>query len=126
MFVNNYEVSMGVHAFLSTFNKIFFISGIGWILHLTFLGKLRFIYSILSFKNFTPLARITYGTYLIHFNIEYAVILSLPALLYFEFWSLFFLSVGFFFISYVLSFFLSILIESPIIAIQKKFMGGSE
>lgn len=79
---------------------------------------------MLSFKFFTPLARVTYGTYLIHFNIEYIFAIVFPQFFYFDFWSLAILAAGIIVISYVISFVISLLIESPIVGILKKYIGS--
>ena len=125
-FTNNYEIPLIVHSLFHAFNKIIFVGSLGLILHLTFLGKLRFIYSILSFGFFIPLARITFAVFLIHMNIQIIFFFVVGTNFYFSFFSMGILTVGFAIISYFFAFFISLIYESPVINIMKKFIGGSE
>jgi len=121
---NNYQCSLWLHGIFNGFNKVIFVGSLGMILHLTFLGKLSFIYNILSFKVFTPLARITFGIFLIHLYLILLFFYSANNIFYFSISGLGILFMGFFVVSAFLSFFVSLILESPIIGILKKTMGG--
>ena len=116
-FINNYDLPLSLHAFFQATNKLFFIGSLGFILHLTYIGKLTYIKRFLSAGIFTIIARITYGAYLIHLTIEIMIMICYPSKLYFDFWKLSILPVGIFVITYVISFGLSLFLESPLINI---------
>jgi peptidoglycan/LPS O-acetylase OafA/YrhL len=125
-FTNNYDIPEVWHALFLTFNKVIFVFGLGCIIHLTFLGKLVFIKEFLSFKIFSFFAKFTYGTYLIHFYILNIFFFSFNELLFFNFSDLVFMSIGVTLISIVLSFFLTILLESPVVNATKLLLYGDE
>jgi len=122
---NNFEIPLIVQCLFQSFNKIIFVGSLGLMLHLTFLGKLRFLHNILGFGIFTPLARITYAVFLTHSFVQIVFFFIVGTTFYFTF-SIEILTVGFSVICYFFAFFISLVYESPVINIMKKFVGGSE
>jgi peptidoglycan/LPS O-acetylase OafA/YrhL len=114
-YINNYEFDIIWHAFFITFNKLFFVFGLGCLIHLTFLGKINFIYSILTIKPFSIFSRLTYGIYLFHIYVLLVVVLSSPSLLYLKFGDFVFLTTGYIIFSMLISYFFTILFESPVV-----------
>jgi peptidoglycan/LPS O-acetylase OafA/YrhL len=125
-FTNYYDIPIIYHAYMLTFTKILFVFGLGCIVHLTFLGKFKFIYNILTLNIFTIVSRITYGIYLLHMFIILLVLTSLSNLLYMSFLELSIIAAGVFTIAIFVSFFFSLLIESPIINLTKKLLGDKK
>jgi len=125
-FTNNYDISDGWHALFLTFNKVIFVFGLACITHLTFIGKLGLIKEFLSFKLFSLFAKFTYGTYLIHFYILNIFFFSFDYLLFFNFSYLVIMSIGVTLISTVLSFILTILLESPVVNATKLILHGEK
>ena len=123
-FVNNYEFPAVWHAIFITFNKVLFVFGLAWIIHLTFLGKLKIIKEMLSFRLFSILAKFTYGTYLIHFYLLNVFFWSLNNVIFFKFSDFIFMSIGLAFVSIIYSFILTILLESPVVNATKLILFG--
>lgn len=119
---NNYDLDMWVHATFQTLNKNLFVIGLGLIVHLTFLGQMRIIYNILNQKIFNVIAKITYGTYLIHLYIFLGILTSYPQAIYFKFSNMLMLSLGVFIFALISAFVLSILFESPVISMMKNYL----
>ncbi len=113
--INNEDLPLYAHAIFATFNKVLFILGLGSIVHLTFLGRLKIIYEFLSFPAFTVISRITYGVYLIHMYILCYFYFSFDALTYVKMGDYFFVAVGVFTLTTATSFFMSLLLESPVV-----------
>ena len=119
---NKYEIHYFWHAFFNTFNKIFFIGGLGMILHLTFLGKFNFIKGFLTLPLMTRVSRSTYGIYMIHIYLTFMFLASYPNYYYNKLIDIFLLALGVYGFSWLVSFILGIIIESPVINISKKYL----
>jgi peptidoglycan/LPS O-acetylase OafA/YrhL len=116
-------ISVFTNSFFNTFNKIFFVVALGILLHLLYLGHFKLIKSILSFPLFSPIAKVSYGIYLLHYYLQFSYFSSLGYSIYVRFYDLFFLSIGFFTWSLICSFIFSVLVESPIINLTKMLIG---
>jgi peptidoglycan/LPS O-acetylase OafA/YrhL len=124
--VNRYDLPMIYHALFATFNKQIFVFGMGCILHLTFLNKFTFIRSILSIPVFSYISRVTYGIYLIHYYLLVLFFFSADSQFYLKFGNFVFLAIGFFNMSMIISFIVTILIESPIVNGIKLLLEGEK
>lgn len=118
MISQNYDVPI-FDAFSLTFNKIIFVSGLGNILHLLFLGKFAFIKEFLSMEFFSKLGKITYGIYIIHLYVHRAFFYNSDMSFRFSMLEFSFYAIGLFFISTIISFFVGIFYESPMISMLK-------
>jgi peptidoglycan/LPS O-acetylase OafA/YrhL len=123
---NTEDLPMIYHALMLAFNKTLFVIGLGFIIHLTFLGKFGLIKSFLSLKFFTVVSRLTYGIYLIHLYFMGVIYFSTTGTYYLSFVEFIYLTVGFVSLSFVTSFVLSLLLESPVVMLSKKLSGGSK
>jgi peptidoglycan/LPS O-acetylase OafA/YrhL len=121
-FINNNKLETGYHAFLITFSKIFFVFGLGCIIHLSLLGKISFITNFLRINFFSQVGKITYGMYLFHIYFIILFVCSYSSIQYVKMGDFIFLALGYIIMSGITSFFMSILLESPFINITKKLL----
>lgn len=117
----NYHLVIGWHAFLITFNKVFFVSGLANIFHLIFLGKFSIIKNFLSWPIFSILSRLTYGVYVLHIYIIVIFFYNSNTSYRMDFVEFSFISIGILFITLAISFMCVLLYESPIINLLKNF-----
>ena len=123
---NKNELSVLSSALFNTFGKMFFVFGLGIIVHLTLLDKFTFIRTILTFKIETAVSRSTYGIYVIHFYFILFFTYAYDTFYYIQFYDMIFLAVGLFIFSWILSLIIGLIVESPIIAISKKLLRSGE
>ena len=116
------ELSVLGSALFNTFGKVFFVLGLGIIVHLTFLNKFAFIRTLLTFKIESAVSRSSYGIYAVHFFIVEFYTLSYETYYYNQFFDLAFLSIGIFIFSWVLSLAIGLVVESPVIVMSKKLI----
>eukprot|EP01022_Parablepharisma_sp_SALTPOND_P005596 TRINITY_DN1229_c0_g1_i6.p2 TRINITY_DN1229_c0_g1~~TRINITY_DN1229_c0_g1_i6.p2 ORF type:complete len:334 (-),score=14.23 TRINITY_DN1229_c0_g1_i6:79-1080(-) len=111
---------------LATFHELAFrpafILGLIFIVYPTIIGKGEFLRSIFGHPIFNPLGKITYGAYMLHIIIAYVVLVySLSG----HYWSPTWVWMNFFTVlslSYLISFVVSIVYESPVIRLTKTFL----
>jgi peptidoglycan/LPS O-acetylase OafA/YrhL len=118
----NYDIGIAYHAVILAFNKTLFVIGLGFIIHLTFLGKFNVIRSFLSLKSFTVISRMTYGAYLIHLYYMITIFFGTPGSYYLSFIEFIYLTCGFVTLSLFTSFILSLILESPVINLTKRLI----
>lgn len=121
--VNNYDVNLRFQEVMLSMNKILFVLGTGMIVHLTFLGKFKIIYNILSFDFFNVMAKLTFGIYIVHMYIYYWIMSNGIVTLYFSGFYNCILAIGVFTIATVFSVIMSLLFESPIVSLLKGIIG---
>ena len=117
--VQNYTVGYGFQAFLITFNKVFFIIGLGNIMHLVFLGKLKILKEFLAHETFGKISRLSYGIYILHYFSLGIFFYGSVNLMYMDFFELSIITTAFIFITIFISYFMSILFESPLANLLK-------
>lgn len=120
------ELSIFWSAFFNAFGKVLFILGLGTIVHLTFLDKFTFIRTLLTFRIESVISRSSYGIYVIHFFFIEFFTYGYENFYYTQFHDLCFLALGLFLFSWILSLFIGLLFESPVIVISKKLLRGGE
>jgi len=118
-FYQTYNFSPGWEAFTMTFNKVFFIIGLGNIIHLMFLEKFIFVKDFLSAKIFTQLSRLTYGDYILHYYIIMIFFYNSDSTIRINFIEFSFFAIGILVISLLASYVVGILFESPVINMLK-------
>ena len=116
---NKHQLNKFWSAMNNCFGKILFVFGIGCILHLTFLDKIKFIQKLFLFKIQTYVGRSTYGIYLIHPFLIIFLLFEYETYYYLKMMDLFLLSFGVFTLSWMLSFILGLFFESPFINLSK-------
>ncbi len=125
--MNNYPNSWSVldDALYLVFAKVIFIVGLFWLMYPLMLGHGGLARQFLAHDFFVPFARCTFGAYLLHptfmlfhhYNDSKGQIYD-PQMNIFRFY-------GYFFLSYVLSFFATAIFESPVVVFDKTFIRGS-
>lgn len=115
----NYHLAHGWEVFFITFNKIFFINGLGNIIHLIYLEKFGIIKDFLSMRIFSVLSKITYGVYILHFYVVMIFLLNSDTSYKLNFIEFSFYAMGIMAITIVLSFICGLLYESPVISMLK-------
>ena len=111
--------SKTANALFMIFGKVFFVIGLGILLHLTYIGKFRIIKTILSFHIYTPLSRLSYGIYLIHIYVIFIFLNGYQSAFFVTFLDLFTLSIAFFVCSAIASLVFSLMLDAPMIGIMK-------
>ena len=114
------------NALFNTFNKYFFITGMGLVFHLTFLGRFQFIKYLLTFKVMTTVSRSTYGIYMIHVYFMFMFFASYNNYYYITMVDYALLAMGIYFFSWLISFIIGIVLESPVIGISKKLFRNED
>ena len=115
----NGEWPMGVRIFWNMFSRAFFILGLALVLLPTFTGKLRGISAFLGSTFWTPLARLTFSTYLIHIPVMYWNLGSQRTAHYVQTANLWFLTFSCATASYILAIPFSMLFEVPFMNLEK-------
>jgi peptidoglycan/LPS O-acetylase OafA/YrhL len=119
---NNLQLNIFWHAWFFIINRMVFVFGIACLVHLTFLGKFMFINKICSIKIFSILAKLTYGIYLVHKYVIMYLVVSNPTYLYLKMTDFVFLALGYFIFATVISFIMTVLIETPFVNALKAFL----
>lgn len=101
-----------------------FSLSLGWVTFACVTGNGGYINSFLSWSFWTPLARLTFGAYLIHPVIIFLVLTTKPTMFYWTYVELSVFFIGCVVISYAAAFILSLLIEQPAMNIEKALLGG--
>jgi peptidoglycan/LPS O-acetylase OafA/YrhL len=105
--------------FSITFGKMFFTLGTAIIIQMTINGHLSAIKSFFSVKLYTPIARISYGVYLVHIYICFYIYGSYPSSIFYDQLDLFIICLGCLMISIITSLFLCLIFDSPIVGLLK-------
>jgi len=107
------------------FSKPLFVLALFFLIYPTMLGNYcRLLKSVFESKIFIPLARITFGAYLIHPMLMIFNNASSYKEIYFEHNSLFLQFIGYAFIAYLISAVFTALLESPVIQFSKLMIGS--
>ena len=114
------SLSTSLSAFYNTFNKLFFVTGLAILLHLTFLSKLPFISSFLTHPIAYPISRVSYGIYMLHIYFISLFCQSYNNFYYISILDLGILAIGVFIFSFITSIFIGVIIESPFIRLINK------
>jgi len=118
-FPQNFDMGRGWQVFFITFNKIFFINGLGSLIHLLFLEKFSIIKKILSFTFFSVMSRITYGVYILHYYVVMIFFYNSDTSFRLDLIEFSFYATGLMLLTLILSFVFGILFESPVINMLK-------
>lgn len=92
---------------------------LGWVVLACVSGNGSFVKDILSWKIWAPLGRLTYAAYLVHPIVIYTYNLNLRTPLYFSDLTMIYLFISNLVLSYVFAFIVSMLVEAPMIQLEK-------
>ncbi|XP_058797503.1 nose resistant to fluoxetine protein 6-like [Phymastichus coffea] len=115
----HYEYNAAWETFFSVVSRPLWAFGVCWIIYASTKNCAGPLSSLLSFRIFLPLSRLSYCIYLVHFVLQTVHVASLRTSLYFSayyIWRSFFSTLV---ISIVIAFLFSLLFESPIIVLEK-------
>ncbi|XP_033121019.1 O-acyltransferase like protein-like [Anneissia japonica] len=112
-----------VATFYNTVSRFAWSAAVAWVIFACVNGHGGFVNTILSWAFWTPLARLSYGAYLLHPIVMYAVIYSWKTLFHFSYVDYAFFFVGSIVFAYASSFILAILIEGPFMRLEKVIFG---
>jgi peptidoglycan/LPS O-acetylase OafA/YrhL len=104
-------------------SRVGFATGLGLILLPVLMGHNRVIYEILGNSVWTPLARLSFCGYLIHYGLLYTILVSQPASTYLSDMTLFYDFIVCLVATYAAALPISLILESPLMAIEKLMKG---
>ncbi|KFM59972.1 Nose resistant to fluoxetine protein 6, partial [Stegodyphus mimosarum] len=106
-------------SFYNALNRTCYGAGLCWVIYVCLTKQAGIVDSILSWKLFIPLSRLTYCAYLIHPMVITGYFSSLKSLLEVSHPTLVLYFLGFLVVTYGLSLPVSLIFESPIIGLEK-------
>jgi peptidoglycan/LPS O-acetylase OafA/YrhL len=104
-------------------SRIGFTTGLSLILMPTLMGYNKVAFEILGNSAWTPLARLSFCGYLIHYGLVYAILLSRPVAGYLSNTELFFDFIICLVVTYTAALPISLMLESPLLGIEKILKG---
>lgn len=99
-----------------------FVFGMMLVLMPTFEGRLNWLFSFMSNPLFVVLGRLTYCAYLMHFTVIYSYNFSLDSSNYFNHANIIYHYIGIYVLSYTVAFGMSLVIEAPLLTIEKTIL----
>ncbi|CEM15783.1 unnamed protein product [Vitrella brassicaformis CCMP3155] len=105
-----------------TFSRGAWAVGLTWYVYLCALGHAPITNFFLSWGFWSPLARVTYSSYLIHLAIILMWFFARPYQEYYYDGEMYLYVPGFIFISYVTAIFISLLVEAPVMNLEKHLL----
>ncbi|XP_046563547.1 nose resistant to fluoxetine protein 6-like [Haliotis rubra] len=96
---------------------------VSWVILVCCTGHGGFVNSLLSWSAWIPLGRLTYGAYLVHPVLLSYTEFSVRSLRYADIPYVSYHFLGTFIVSYALSFFICVLVESPCLGLEKAVLG---
>ncbi|XP_052090752.1 nose resistant to fluoxetine protein 6-like [Mytilus californianus] len=117
--INGDQLSTGVAALYNVLHKTVWGAAVCWVIFACATGNGGFVNTILSWKGFVPLSRLTYCAYLIHPLVMYCYYKSRKQLLFWDDHEViyeFFAHLG---MAYAVAFVASLVFESPMMGLEK-------
>lgn len=116
-------LSVDVLAFYTAVHRIVWALAVGWVLFACVTGYGGFVNTILSWKPFIPLSRLTYCAYLVHPIIMVSFYLDSRYPIYLTDFETIYLFFGHLVMSYLVAFVVSMAFEAPMIALESLLRG---
>lgn len=117
--VNGHPLSVDVSALYNTTNRIAWGASICWVIFSCATGNGGYVNTLLSWKAFIPLSRLTYCGYLIHPIIMFGFYFSHQTPIHFTYFSLIMIYLGFLCLTFMSAFLLSLAFEAPFMGLEK-------
>lgn len=114
--------NMGESMAYNGFSRPLFVFGMMLVLMPTFEGRLSWLFAFMSNPLFVVLGRLTYCAYLMHFTVIYSYFFSLDSSNYFTHNNAIYHYIGIYVISYAVAFGMSLVIEAPLLTIEKTIL----
>ncbi|KAF8796918.1 nose resistant to fluoxetine protein 6-like [Argiope bruennichi] len=106
-------------SFYNALSHVGFALGLAWVIFVCIIGQAGVINSILSWKAWIPLSRLTYCAYLIHPIVLFGYYSSVKRLVEFNHINMVMFYLGFLIVSYSAAGIASLLFESPVIRLER-------
>ncbi|XP_063992297.1 nose resistant to fluoxetine protein 6-like [Diachasmimorpha longicaudata] len=120
---DGYQYTLYWEIFYAGFARHIWAYGVCWLIFASILGYGGIIAKFLSLPVFMPLGRISYCIYLVHFITQYMRISAVRIPVYFSNLTMLYLFLSDFVLCIVGGFILSLLFESPFMALEKMLLG---
>ena len=104
------------------FSRPLFVFGMMLVLMPTFEGRLPWLFSFMSNPLFVVLGRLTYCAYLMHFTVILSYYFSLDSSNYFTHTNAIYHYIGIYVLSYAVALGVSVIIEAPLLTIEKTIL----
>ncbi|XP_033732240.1 nose resistant to fluoxetine protein 6-like [Pecten maximus] len=117
--INGHPLSLDVSALYNTTNRIAWGVSICWVIFACATGNGGFVNTLLSWKAFIPLSRLTYCGYLIHPIVMFAFYFSHQTPIHYTNFSLIMIYLGFLCLTFMGAFILSLAFEAPFMGLEK-------
>ncbi|KAF8797101.1 Nose resistant to fluoxetine protein 6 like protein [Argiope bruennichi] len=105
--------------FYNGLNRIGFALGLSWVIFVCVTGQGGVVNSLLSWKVWIPLSRLTYCAYLVHPIVQNGYYTSVRRMVEFSHTSVILFYLGFLIIAYTAALITTLLFESPVIRLEK-------
>ncbi|XP_014779796.1 nose resistant to fluoxetine protein 6 [Octopus bimaculoides] len=119
---NGDGVTEGTISFYTAVHRNVWAVSVGWVIYACCTGYGGFVNTILSWKAFIPLSRLTYCAYLVHPVVIYLFYLNQKYPLYITNFNIVFLFFGFLVVAYMIAFIASMAFEAPMIGLERVFL----
>ncbi|OWF35674.1 O-acyltransferase like protein-like [Mizuhopecten yessoensis] len=116
---NGNPVDVGLAALYNATSRSLWGACVSWVIFACATGNGGFVNTILSWKAFIPLGRLTYCAYLVHIILMYMNIFSARQHIYATDKTFIYLFLGYLVMSYLVAFVLSLAFEAPMMALEK-------
>ncbi|OWF41722.1 nose resistant to fluoxetine protein 6-like [Mizuhopecten yessoensis] len=117
--VNGHPLSIEVSALYNTTNRIAWGASLCWVIFACATGNGGYVNTLLSWKAFIPLSRLTYCGYLIHPIIMFAFYFSHQTPIHFDIFTMIMYYLGFLCLSFMAAFVISLAFEAPFMGLEK-------
>ncbi|XP_072028216.1 nose resistant to fluoxetine protein 6-like [Amphiura filiformis] len=104
-------------------SRFTFAVAVSWVMFACVTGNGGYVNMFLSWTLWTPLAKLSFGAYLVHPIIIYLVILTKKALLHFTYVEMSYWFIANMVASYACAYVLSLLVEGPTVGLEKALLG---
>ena len=104
--------------------RSFFTIGLSLVMYPVLIGRGKVLLAILGHFIFNPLGKLTYGTYMIHLPLFFLVTTSYMQAKYYSCGEALIMAICMFGLSYLVSFIITIIYESPVVQLLKVFLEG--
>ncbi|CAI9714919.1 Hypothetical predicted protein [Octopus vulgaris] len=119
---NGDGVTEGTISLYTAVHRNVWAVSVGWVIYACCTGYGGFVNTILSWKAFIPLSRLTYCAYLVHPVVIYLFYLNQKYPLFITNFNIVFIFFGFLVVSYMIAFIASMAFEAPMIGLERVFL----
>ncbi|GIY98686.1 nose resistant to fluoxetine protein 6 [Caerostris extrusa] len=115
----NHQQTLIEACFYNSLSRTCFACGLSWVIFVCVTGQGGVVNSILSWKVWIPVSRLTYCAYLVHLMVIQYVFFTMRRLFEFSHITMILYFIGILFMSYIAALITSLLFESPVIRLER-------